>query len=103
MTSSINRKIQEQIKENKILEKQKVANAEALINNIEILEPEPVVEVEVVVEEVVKEKAKAKAKPVAKKKKAVWEEIMSKSMLIIIARQNKKKEERLEIMQEDRW
>jgi hypothetical protein len=32
--SSINRKIQEQIKENKILEKQKVANAEALINNI---------------------------------------------------------------------
>jgi hypothetical protein len=50
MTSSINRKIQEQIKENKILEKQKVANAEALINNIEILEPEPVVEVEVVVE-----------------------------------------------------
>ena len=67
MTSSINRKIQEQIKENKILEKQKAANAEALINNIEILEPEPVVEVEVVVEE----KAKAKAKPVAKKKKAV--------------------------------
>jgi hypothetical protein len=67
MTSSINRKIQEQIKENKILEKQKAANAEALINNIEILEPEP--EVEVVVEEVVK--AKAKAKPVAKKKKAV--------------------------------
>jgi hypothetical protein len=71
MTSSINRKIQEQIKENKILEKQKAANAEALINNIEILEPEPVVEVEVVVEEVVKEKAKAKAKPVTKKKKAV--------------------------------
>jgi hypothetical protein len=67
MTSSINRKIQEQIKENKILEKQKAANAEALINNIEILEPEPVVEVEVVV----KEKAKAKAKPVTKKKKAV--------------------------------
>jgi len=67
MTSSINKKIQEQIKEKKILEKQKVANAEALINNIEILEPEP--EVEVVVEEVVK--AKAKAKPVAKKKKAV--------------------------------
>jgi hypothetical protein len=67
MTSSINRKIQEQIKENKILEKQKAANAEALINNIEILEPEPVVEVEVVVEEVVKEKAK----PVTKKKKAV--------------------------------
>ena len=71
MTSSINRKIQEQIKENKILEKQKAANAEALINNIEILEPEPVVEVKVVVEEVVKEKAKAKAKPVTKKKKAV--------------------------------
>ena len=69
MTSSINRKIQEQIKENKILEKKKIAIAEAVINNIEILEPEPVVEVEVVVEEVVKEKAKAKAKPVAKKKK----------------------------------
>tara|TARA_R110000796_G_scaffold195314_1_gene311874 strand:- start:162 stop:428 length:267 start_codon:yes stop_codon:yes gene_type:complete len=74
MTSSINRKIQEQIKENKILEKQKAANAEALINNIEILEPEPVVEVEVVVEEVVKEKAKAKAKPVAKKKKSCKKE-----------------------------
>jgi hypothetical protein len=69
MTSSINRKIQEQIKEKKALEKQKTANAEALISNVEILEPEQMAEVvaEKVVEE--KPKPKAKAKPVAKKKK----------------------------------
>jgi len=69
MTSSINKKRTEQIKEKKLNIKINELNAEALINNIEILEPEPEVEVEVVVEEVVKEKAKAKAKPVAKKKK----------------------------------
>ena len=61
MTSSINRKIQEQIKEKKALEKQKTANAEALISNVEILEPEQMAEVEVVAEKVVKEKPKPKA------------------------------------------
>ena len=70
MTSSINKKIQEQIKEKKMLQKAKEQNAEAMLKSIEVMEPE----VEVVVEEAPKPKAKkapAKKKTVAKKKTTV--------------------------------
>lgn len=53
MTSSINDKIKEEIKEKKILEKQKHENAEKLLQEVEVFEPE-------VVEEEPKPKAKAK-------------------------------------------
>lgn len=67
MTSSINKKIQEQIKEKKMLQKAKEQNAEAMLKSIEVMEPEA----EVVVEEAPKPKAKkapAKKKTVSKKK-----------------------------------
>ena len=75
MTSSINKKIQEQIKEKKMLQKAKEQNAEAMLKSIEVMEPEA----EVVVKEAPKPKAvkaptkkktEAKKKPVAKKKPA---------------------------------
>jgi Zn-dependent M28 family amino/carboxypeptidase len=53
MTSSINKKIQEQIKEKKMLQKAKEKNAEAMLKSIEVMEPEA----EVVVEEAPKPKA----------------------------------------------
>ena len=40
MTSSINKKIQEQIKEKKMLQKAKEQNAEAMLKSIEVMEPE---------------------------------------------------------------
>jgi|DEB0MinimDraft_3_1074331.scaffolds.fasta_scaffold58698_5 hypothetical protein len=66
MTSSINKKIQEQIKEKKMLQKAKEQNAEAMLKSIEVMEPEA----EVVVEEAPKPKAvkaPTKKKTVAKK------------------------------------
>ena len=66
MTSSINKKIQEQIKEKKMLQKAKEQNAEAMLKSIEVMEPEA----EVVVEEAPKPKAK---KAPAKKKNSCEE------------------------------
>ena len=60
MTSSINDKIREQVKEKKILEKQKQENAEKLLHDVPVLEDEEMVEKP-------KPKAKAKAKKSVKK------------------------------------
>lgn len=60
MTSSINDKIREQVKEKKILEKQKQENAEKLLHDVPVMESIEVVEN-------LKPKAKAKAKKSVKK------------------------------------
>ena len=61
MTSSINDKIREQVKEKKILEKQKQENAEKLLHDVPVLDAEEIVEKP-------QPKAKAKAKKSVKKK-----------------------------------